>query len=152
MVDLVEQVSNPLSTLSSLFKALDSKAQWPVRPAPPSNCKTEEPNHQVQKWLTPEQIVGLVEAYRSGSTVKNLAASYEIHRTTVLEHLKRQGVPRRPSKLNQVDIDKAVRLYELGYSGEAVALELRVGASTIRREIKKAGVEIRGPGRRNLGG
>jgi hypothetical protein len=33
----------------------------------------------------------MVEAYRSGSTVKNLAASYGIHRTTVLEHLKRQG-------------------------------------------------------------
>jgi transposase-like protein len=148
-VDLVEQVSNPLSTLSSLFKALDSKAQWPIRPATSSNRETEEPYHQVQKCLTPEQIVGLVEAYRSGASVRSLAATHGIHRTTVLEHLKRQRVvPRRRSKLNKVDVDKAVHLYAEGNSGEAIAIELRVGASTIRRELKNAGIELRPRGRR----
>jgi transposase-like protein len=150
-VDLIEQVSNPLSTLSSLFKALDSKALRPVRLATSSNCRTEAPNHQVQTWLTSEQIAGLVEAYRSGSTVKDLAATHGIHRTTVLEHLKRQQVPRRRSKLNPVDINKAARMYAEGRSGEAIAIELRVGASTVRRELKKAGVEVRSPGRRKIG-
>jgi DNA invertase Pin-like site-specific DNA recombinase len=88
-----------------------------------------------------------VEAYLSGSTVKNLAATYGIHRTTVLDHLKRQGVPRRRSKLNRVDIDKAVSLYAQGNSGEAIAAELRVAASTVRRELKRAGVTLRQRGR-----
>jgi IS30 family transposase len=148
-VDLIEQVSNPLSTLSSLFRALDSEADWLVRSDLTSNCEAALPHHQVQKWLTSNEIGSLVEAYRSGSTVKTLAATFGIHRTTVLEHLKRQKVPRRRSKLSLVDIKKAVRLYTEGHSGEAIGLQLRVGASTIRRELKNAGVQLRSKGRRS---
>jgi transposase-like protein len=141
--DLVEQVSNPPSTLSSLFKVLDSKDQWPVRPSPPSNCKAEALNYQAQKWLTPEEIVGLVEAYPGGSTIKDLAATYGIHRWTVLEHLKRQGVPRRRSKLSQVDIDKAIDLYRLGHSMQSIAETIGSNSETVRQRLIKSGVELR---------
>ena len=115
----------------------------------PNGSKTANSRiaRQVQKRLRPEQVSELTIAYQSGSTIMELAKAYGIHRWTVLEHLKRERVPRRHSKLDQVDIDKAVRLYALGWSGEAVGLELRVGASTIRRELKKAGVSLRRRGR-----
>ncbi len=141
-MDLVEHLSNPSSILSSIFGELESVNKCPVR-SPAPNYKAEGPTQQVQNRLTPEQIVELATAYQFGSTVLELAESFGIHRTTVLRHLKYQQVPRRRSRLNQVDIEKTVHLYSLGQSCETIALELGVGASTIRRTLKKTGVELR---------
>ena len=146
LVDLIGHLSNPSSTLSSLFGELEMVKKWPVR-SPASNYKTGGLKQQAQNRLTSEQIAGLVTAYQVGSTVLELAESFSIHRTTVLRHLKYQQVPRRRFRLNQIDIEKAVHLYTLGKSCETIAFELRVGASTIRRDLKKAGVELRRQGR-----
>ncbi|KJF18060.1 helix-turn-helix domain-containing protein [Acidithrix ferrooxidans] len=116
--------------------------EWPVR-SPASNYKTEGPNQQVQNRLTFEQITELVADYQDGSTILDLVETFGIHRTTVLRHLKYKQIPRRRSRMNQIEIEKAVRLYTLGQSCESIAFELRVGASTIRRALKKAGVELR---------
>jgi DNA invertase Pin-like site-specific DNA recombinase len=93
-------------------------------------------------------VTELVASYQAGTTVNALARTYRIDRTTVLEHLRRQGVQRRhPRRLQQADIDKAVKLYGEGASLDSVALELRIGATTVRRLLNKAGVEIRPRGR-----
>jgi hypothetical protein len=69
------------------------------------------------------------------------ARTYQINRTTVLEHLRRQGVQRRrPRRLQKVDIDNATRLYTRGASIASVAHELRVGPTTVRRLLKQTDV------------
>ena len=146
LVDLVEHLSNPSSTLSSLFGELEVVGKWPVR-STAANYKTESPNQQTQNRLTSEQITELIADYQARSTVLDLAEKFDIHRATVLKHLKRNQIPRRRSRLNQIDIEKAVRLYALGQSCETIALELRVGISTIQRALKKTGVELPGPSR-----
>ena len=102
----------------------------------------------VQRRLEPDQAAELVTAYQQGITVRELAARYLINRTTVLGHLRRQGVPKRhPEPVADGDADRAVRLYSAGASIAAVAQELRVAPTTVRRVLRKAGVELRPRGR-----
>lgn len=50
---------------------------------------------QVQHRLKPEEIDELVYAYQAGELIEDLAARFSIHRTTVIEHVKRNGLKLR---------------------------------------------------------
>lgn len=146
----MEHLSSHSSTLLSLVNEVEAD-NWPAR-SPEINCKRSELRHQVQNRLSPEQVAELVLAYQAGTTVNELARAYGINRTTVLEHLRRQGIQRRrPRRLQQVDIDKAVKLYASGASVNSVAYELRVGPTTVRRVLRQARVELRRRGRPSRG-
>ena len=103
----------------------------------------------VQRRLGPDQLSELVAAYREGVPVDELARSFGVNRTTVLGHVRRQGVPKRDRRraLLGDDLDRAVELYCEGRSADWVAEELRVAASTVRRALKDAGVTLRPAGR-----
>jgi hypothetical protein len=133
----LEQLSNHSASLLSVVTEVET-AEWPVRNAQ-NNCKAEPPFHQAQKRLDPEQAAELVAGFVDDEEIKDLAAQYGINRTTVLAHLKRQ----RRSELMPADIEKVIELYAVGWTIETIGPELRVGASTIRRALLKAGVEIR---------
>jgi transposase-like protein len=49
----------------------------------------------VQTRLSPTDIERLVARYRTGTPINDLAAEFEIHRTTVMKHIERGGAPRR---------------------------------------------------------
>jgi len=103
----------------------------------------------VQRRLETGDIAELVAAYRRGVAVEELAASFHVNRTTVLGHVRRHGVPKRDRRaLRQDGIQRAVKLYAEGRSAEWVAEELDVAASTVRRDLKEAGVTMRPGGRR----
>ena len=145
-MDLLEQLSNHSSSLLALVNEVET-ADWPARSVQ-TNCKTGPLLHQAQKRLDPEQVARLIADYRAGELVNDLVNAYGIHRSTVLDHLKRQGVRRRRSRLTIPDIEKIVGLYASGESVETIAVELRIGATTVRRALVKAGVELRRRGRR----
>ena len=141
-VDLLEQLSNHSAGLLALVNEVET-ADWPAR-STQTNCKPGPPKfHQTQKRLDPDQIARLIAEYEAGSPVNDLAVTYGLNRSTVLHHLKRQGVPRRRSRLTIADVEKIVGLYAYGESVERIALELRIGATTVRRALVKAGVELR---------
>jgi uncharacterized protein (DUF433 family) len=117
-VDLLEQLYNHSSMVSVLVKEVET-ANWPVRPAP-TNCKTQPQNLQAQKRLDPEQVAELVAAFVDGEAIKQLATQYGINRTTVLAHLKRQGVRRRRTKLMPADIDRVIELYAASWTIEDI--------------------------------
>ncbi|MGH9089887.1 MAG: helix-turn-helix domain-containing protein [Acidimicrobiales bacterium] len=99
--------------------------------------------------LEPPQVAELVAAYEGGATVNKLAEGYGIDRTTVLAHLRRQGVPKQVrGTLGPDDVKTAVRLYKAGATIESVAHELDIGSSTVGRILNKAGVTMRPRGRR----
>lgn len=103
----------------------------------------------VQRRLAPDEVTELVASYRNGADVMDMAKRYRVNRTTVMAHLRREGVPpRHPGAVTPENIDRAVRLYEAGESAEFVAGELQVAPSTVRRVLKKAGVTMRPRGRR----
>ncbi len=107
----------------------------------------------VQRRLGPDEVVELVATYRRGVPVEELAASFQVNRTTVLGHVRRHGVPKRDRRaLRQDGIERAVTLYAEGRSAEWIAEELDVAASTVRRALKEAGVTMRPGGRQQGGG
>ena len=99
--------------------------------------------------LTERQIDALVEAYKAGFSLPEVAKHFQIHRTTALIHLQRNGVPRRPSvtKLTDEDVERAVQLYEQGSSTATIGREFEVHAQTIANALKREGIELRQPGR-----
>jgi DNA invertase Pin-like site-specific DNA recombinase len=106
----------------------------------------------IQRRLTPEQVTELGDAYRAGSTVRQVAARFGINRTTVLEHLDRLGIPRRANqrKLTDQQVAEARRLYEEGQSLADLGSRFGVHSETVRRELSRVGVVIRPAGRRQV--
>ena len=51
-------------------------------------------NRGIVQRLTDEQVLQLVDGYRGGARIYELAALFKIHRTTVSLHLRKQGVRR----------------------------------------------------------
>jgi hypothetical protein len=94
----------------------------------------------VHRRLEPDQVAELVAAYEQGITLKEMAARYRINRTTVLGHLRRQGVPKRhPEPIANGDTDRAVRLYSAGASVAAERGKLPGASAAIRARIDRPG-------------
>ncbi len=100
---------------------------------------------QKQVRLSDTRVAELVTSYQAGQSVSQLTTLFGINRETVLEHLKRAGVPRRPHvrKLTDELVGEAAELYAAGLSLVKVAAHFRVEAATIRREFSAAGVPVR---------
>jgi transposase-like protein len=137
-VELVKAYSNHADHVEGLRSLLDLPgATRPRRP--------ERPPKQAQKRLDPEGVAELVAGYRAGGRVKKLAAEFGIHRDTVHNILKRQGVLRQPG-IQLGELPEVVRLYEEGWSMARLAGEFGVSPSTVNRALRKAGASIRQPG------
>jgi hypothetical protein len=59
--------------------------------------RTEYGHRQVQNRLRSDDIEKLIAAYANGDSVVRLVDRFKVNRTTVLAHLDRNGVPRRPT-------------------------------------------------------
>lgn len=107
--------------------------------SPSAHVERETP-----KRLSDDEAAQLVQAYRSGATVNQLAEHWGIHRTTVLEHLKRQDVPRRQSKIEDERLPDLIAAYEAGVTLAGLGREYEVRPETVRNTLVRAGVQIRG--------
>lgn len=80
-----------------------------------------------------------------GFTVRQLVEQFGVHRSTVLAHLERRDIPRRPhvAKLTETDIAIAADRYRQGQSLATLAEAFEVNAETIRKSLLRTGVQIR---------
>jgi AraC-like DNA-binding protein len=143
VVDLTGQLSNPQPALCRLadqvIRSNGGAANRELhRPKP-----TRRPRFHTQRRLSADQIVALVEGYRSGKAMKELASEFGIHRTTVSTHLAEHGVSVRRGGLDQEQTAEAVRLYEEGWSSGRLGERFGVSADTILTVLRRAGVSIR---------
>jgi len=105
-------------------------------------------SNPVQRRLTDTEIDDLVARYEAGSTIEILASKFGVHRTTVMDHLRRRAVPRRtPRKLTDQMVADAAHRYSSGETLAGVAEQLGIAPSTITRELRLAGIPIRRRGR-----
>ena len=67
-----------------------------------------------------------------------------MHRTTVMAHLDRSGLERRPlgPKLTGPRLARAIELYESGLSLQAIGNEFGVDSGTVRRALRGADIAI----------
>lgn len=65
----------------------------------------------------------MAAAYRDGASVLDLASQFGMSRSTVSQRLKSVGVLRSVRRLDDVAVNRAVRLYERGWSLQRLAGE-----------------------------
>jgi lambda repressor-like predicted transcriptional regulator len=87
--------------------------------------------------------MSLVDGYRAGVAVKGLAIEFGVHRTTVTQHLQRNGVPLRRRGLDDQQVDQAMHLYRQGWSLARVGARLHVDTHTVRTVLRARGVPMR---------
>ena len=113
----------------------------------PRNLEKKRDGFQTlpRRRLSPACIDGLVEAYRAGATINELAVEFGIHRTTVAAHLDRKGVPRRSEATVWDDfaLREAAELYATGLSLADVAHQFGIDAQTVANRFRRAGVTMR---------
>lgn len=99
----------------------------------------------VQVRLDEGEVEAVVEKYRAGRTLTQLATEFGVNQRTIATHLERCGVPRRVNlrKMTADDVVEAARRYRTGDSLAIVGAKFGVTASTLRRELLRAGVETR---------
>jgi transposase len=115
-----------------------------TEPRPPHPSRTA-PTRPRQRRFRDADLHDLAAAYDAGATVKELAATFGVHRNTVTLGLDRQGVTRRPRSLTLAQVERAVELYAEGWSVARIGDTLDVWGSTVLRALQKAGVRLRDP-------
>ena len=97
----------------------------------------------------PIRSLGLATEYVQGQSVTQLSRSWKIHRTTVMDHLERNDIPRRPHRRKMIDtqVEQAAERYRAGESLAMLGKRYDVDPQTVSRELKNIGVRIRPPGR-----
>ena len=95
--------------------------------------------------LPTRRVTELVDEYRAGTNINELAARFGVHRTTVTQHLHRNGVRMRRRGLEDHEIDYAVDLYQQGLSLVRIGARLDVHAETVRQALLARGIRMRAP-------
>jgi DNA-binding CsgD family transcriptional regulator len=101
--------------------------------------------HPTQGRLRAPDIDALVDRYRAGDTIIQLADRFGINRTTVIAHLDRRGVQRRAiaKQWDHETLTSAARTYQNGYSLADIAAQFGLDPSTVANRFRRAGVPIR---------
>jgi len=95
--------------------------------------------------LLPELAAEIVERYQTGSLIRELAAEYGVHRSTVMACLRRAGIPKY-SGWSEKTTAEAARLYKSGLTIAEVAAQLDHSPTTVGRKLREAGVKLRPKG------
>ncbi len=142
-MEVIRGLSNPVRPAQMLI------LKWKIREESLRGSLNDEspvrnyvPKHSHTR-PDPRQIDDIVVAYQTGSTIKELAAHFQIHRTTVSKVLERRGVPRRYRPLTPEQVEHAIEAYQTGSSSKMLGDLLGVDACTIWRTLRRKGVEIR---------
>jgi transposase len=80
--------------------------------------------------------------HERGTSIDELASTFDVHRTTVMTHLERAGAEGRTGLIER-HLSEAHNLYEAGSSLVRVAEHFGVDAETVRRAFKNAGISLR---------
>lgn len=130
------------SSSSPLSRAIRAYRGLHLSKAPPERSRWV-PNRA--KWLNDTEMARLVERYKAGASVYELAVEFGVHRTIISRRLKGAGVKLRRQPLTPEQVATAAGLYAEGMSLAAVGNELGVHASTVHQALGQTGVVMRKP-------
>ena len=104
----------------------------------------ESPPRARLRRLSPTAVDQIVTAYLAGTTIRQISRDLDMHRTTVDNCLKREGVkrPRQPV-LSEADLESAEAAYRAGDSWITIAKRFDVDPATIGYHLKRRGVPMR---------
>ena len=85
----------------------------------------------------------ILEGYRAGRTVYEIAGEHGIHRVTASVVLKRAGVTMRRNPPSEEQVKEMIRLYNQGLSLQKIGDRLGFDASTVLNKLRSRGVRTR---------
>jgi len=94
---------------------------------------------EAPRRLNGEEVSVLVQGYRGGLAVYELAAGFGIHRDTVSGVRQREGVRTRRRPLSPSQIERARTLSKGGWSPARIGAEAGCDPSTVWRTLAKIG-------------
>jgi DNA-binding CsgD family transcriptional regulator len=146
-VRLRDSLSNPGKPLTRLLKALKQVGGAALLQVGPTPVDLEVAIEIREcRMLSPDEVAELVEAYRHGAEMNELARRYGVHRHTVDRHLERAGVSKRPMvKMTEARVERAKELYGQGLSTNEIGKQFGTSGSTVWKALKRAGVKMRPP-------
>ena len=92
---------------------------------------------------TKELINKLIDLYNEGYSAKEIGEKLELDPSTIIKHLKENGIKIRKTKITQGMIDRVCKEYQDGLSQEKVAENNKTSRVTVRRILKNNGIPIR---------
>lgn len=99
--------------------------------------------------LSTTQRQEIVALYKQGVMVQQIANQYGIHRTTIIRVVRQAGGEPRSSALSDEEVRRIVELYVRDRLAiGAIARLTRRSKATIHAVLKREGVAMRSPGRR----
>ena len=128
--------SEPLAKALELLLIKLPDADAPVR-------RPQTPLPVRLRKLLASEVMQIVDAYRGGSTVGQVAQQFDIDRETVRRILNQSGLVRRPRGLTADQADQAVALCAGGMSLAGIGVRFGVDAKNVRRRLLERGVEMR---------
>lgn len=98
--------------------------------------------------LDAAQAEGVVDRYRNGETIDELAAAFDVSSTAVRTALTAADASIRPRSHKPIplDVDELVARFDAGETMSSIARDLDVDVNTIRRRLLKAGRSTPGRG------
>jgi lambda repressor-like predicted transcriptional regulator len=93
--------------------------------------------------LSVDEQVRRVAAYLSGLTLDEVAVTFNVHPTTVANHLKRRNVKRRGRRLSADNVADIEAAYKKGLSLAQLGRQFAVRPTTINSWLRKRGVALR---------
>ena len=130
VVDLIVVLSNP--AMRRHYDELDSSRHS----RGPRRAIVETPRQQ-QRRLPSDEAAELVEAYRAGATVYELAERFGVDRRTASVLLERTGVARRYRLLSRAQLEEAAQLHDEGWSFERLGQRYGVSGSTVWNGVRR---------------
>lgn len=121
---LVEMAQNPLSPFPRL------------RPVVPRI-------HKIEQRINPSVIARIAADYKAGMTTRELMATYQIGKGTLLRLLRNQGVDIRNQSLTAEQSAEAITLYMEGWSLAKIGRHFRREHTVIRDVLVRAGIPRR---------
>ena len=98
---------------------------------------------QAHKRLGPEIVSRLVAEYEAGAPSTALMARYGLGKGTVLSLLPEHGVKTRRQGLSAGDLPPAIELYKAGWSLQRLGERFSCDAETVRKRLRRVGVQRR---------
>jgi DNA invertase Pin-like site-specific DNA recombinase len=93
--------------------------------------------------MNPTELDDLVEAYKAGTSIRDLADEFEIDRSTILKYFQGMDIPRRYPALDPEQCEEVCRLYEGGLNSTEIGEMFEVSADTVLRTLRRNGLTPR---------
>jgi len=142
-VVLREALSSECTPLAKLINLSKHRRSSEISSAFPQVNGVDLRRYQMNRWLTRAEGDRVVQLYRNGKSMRDLAHQFGVHPTTVSATLRREGVELRKRGLDAGQIDEAVNLYAAGNSLARIGDHFGVDHGTVWRQLRKRGVKMR---------